>query len=1635
LISKGLSRPAIYPIIHKNKANKPMTAKLKTLVCCLLIVVCIAPSLASKAQLAANFSGTPLSGCPPLVVQFSDLTTGNPTQWRWDLGNGTISFLQNPSVTYFNPGQYNVKLVVRNSTGADSVVKSQYITVNSLPTVNFTATPTTGCYPLPVQFTDQTLPGSGTIATWEWDFGDGTSSTLQNPLHVYNSGGNFNVTLRVRNSSGCVRTLTRPQLIQINNGVTANFTNTAPNSCNPPANINFQNLSVGTGGISYQWAFGDGGSSTLPAPSHTYTAPGSYTVTLIAVSSSGCRDTIVKPNAITIGSVTGAFTGPAQVCVNKPASFINTSSPAPAGATWFFGDGTSDTGINIIKTYTTPGTYLVTMAASFGACSDTATQSITVLPNPQPNFTSSNPRSCSTPHTVNFTNTSIDGVSYQWDFGDGGTSTLANPSHTYTAFGEYNVTLIATNAFGCTDTLTIERYVRVLPTDVQLANLPGNGCAPLIRNFSTTIATVDPIVSYQWSFGDGGTGTGPFPSHVYTTPGSYTVSVIVVTASGCRDTASFVNGISVGVKPTANFSATPRDACAKTPINFTDLSTGNITQWLWQFGDGTTSVESNPIHTYQDTGFFDVQLIVWNNGCPDSIRFNDYIYIRPPIARFLDTFSCANPWRRTFIDRSIGADQWFWDFGDGNTSTLQNPVHTYADTGTYSVKLRVVNLATGCDNEVTQIIQVMQEKARFFAVDSAICRGSIAVFNAVGNTLANVADFSWDFGDGSTILSGGSVIGASVSHIYPQSGNYNVTLVVTDRVGCKDTLVKPLYMRVNGPVANFAPSVPGSCLNSAIVFTDSSTNDGLNPIQQWIWEYGDGNTDTLTGPPFQHTYTAAGVYTVGLWVTDSKGCRDSVIKASSLIISRPEARFTSPDSVSCPNRPINFVNQSIGPNLTYQWTFGDGGTSTDPNPVHNYAADGNYTVTLAIIDQYGCVDTLRRQAYVTIVSPIADFTLSDTLSICPPLLVQFTNTSTISNTINWDFGDNTSAQIANPSHFYTSAGVYTIRLTVTGPGGCTDFKEKTIRVRGPQGSFTYGPTVGCNPLTINLTASTRDRISFIWDFNDGTTVSTTDSVIQHTYTNAGVYVPKMILVDTAGCQVPITGPDTIQVNMVEARFGQSSNTICDRGSISFSDSSFSNDVIVGYLWDFGDGATSTDPNPVHFYAATGQYFPRLIVTTQTGCRDTLVQPAPLKIVGSPQATVATPPNGCAPLTATFGASLLVADTSAMTWDWNFGNGGSSNLQNPLPQVYSVAGSYTVQLVATNSSGCKDTVATSIEAYLVPTVTAGLDTLICEGRGIAITAGGASSYNWSPAAGLSCTTCASPVATPDSVTNYIVQGTTPQGCSARDTVQVRVKYPFDINVSRGDTLCRGGSVRLFVQSAPGAQGTFSYAWTPATGLSNATSATPLATPTTTTVYRVVATDDRGCFTDTALVPITVYPIPTVNAGNDVTINVGQTTDLVPVLSPDVTNVVWTPTAGIFRTNYPSITVKPPQTTEYTVEVSNPGGCRATDRVTVFVICNGVNVFIPNTFSPNGDGANDVFYPRGSGLFRIKTLRIFNRWGEVVFEKNDFNPNDVTSGWNGTYKGVKLNPDVYVYTAEVVCDNSTILVLKGNVALIL
>ncbi|MES2431553.1 MAG: PKD domain-containing protein [Bacteroidota bacterium] len=1601
-----------------------MIAKVAIRACYLLFLFVF--SLSASAQLKTDFSSSPLNGCSPLLVQFTDNSTGNPTQWKWDLGNGTTSFLQNPSVTYFVPGQYSVKLVIRNSAGADSLVKTNYITVFSKPAVDFTSDVITGCYPLSVNFKDLSDAVSGTISTWQWDFGDGTTSDQKSPEHTYTAAGNYNITLRVTNSNGCVTTIAKPAYIKISEGLTAKFTNNAPSTCTLPATINFQNTSVGTSTLTYAWDFGDGTASTDASPIHIFTSIGNYTVKLIATNVSGCTDTTIKTISITDGNVKASFTSTSNiVCLGNSIGINPTSSVLPTSVKWDFGDGTTSTEMVPLKKYAAEGVYRIKMVANFGGCSDSAFKTVAVVGVPVANFSNTTVATCKAPLTIAFKNTSTSTTSYKWYFGDGDSSTLADPSHTYLKNGTYNVTLVASNASGCVNTITKSSLVQIIAPKLKLRNLPDSGCLPFTKAFSYVANEIDIWQNYKWDFGDGATSTLSSPTHEYTTPGIYNVTLSASTAEGCTDTITIKNAVKVSIRPVPAFNS-DRDVCAVIPVEFFDLSTGEITKWLWDFGDGSTSKEQNPKHQYSDTGFFDIKLKVWNGGCEDSLRIDSFVHIKAPIAKFTVPVNCTTSFERVFTDKSIGADTWAWDFGDGTTSTEQHPIHTYAAEGTYTVKLVVFNYETGCDYETSQQVQIVNTKANFYASDTVICKNTATVFSIPAENKKFVVKCDWDFGDASYA----STNTGDQSHIYKKTGTYTVRLVITNTLGCTDTLTKSQYVTVFGPTAKFTASVAGTCLQKTVAFSDSSFSDNLHPIEKWVWSYGDKKIDTLTSGPFQHSYAATGTYPVTLRTIDSYGCSDLYIIPSSLIISKPKADFVSVDTLSCPGKPIGFTNKSVGTELTYSWNFGDLGTSTTASPSHLYNTDGRYAVKLVATDKYGCKDSMTKPSYINIVLPRANFSMSDSFSTCPPLVVRFTDISTGVVTKRWDFGDSTYSTLNSPSHFYNYPGTYMVKLTITGPGGCTDVKVKPIVIRGPRGAFTYNPLKGCKDLKIDFIATTEDKASFIWDFNDGATVSTQDSVLSHTYKFYGAYVPKLILVDKEGCHVPITGDDTIKVNGALAKFNFTTKPMCDSGMVAFTDSSDSYDKIIKYTWNWGDGLSSNDQNATHHYTKAGTYYPKLTVNTETGCSDSITAATAIKIVASPQIAIKNFNSGCIPLKTGFTGELLAADTSTLKWNWDLGNGNISDLQNPVQQIYPNAGSYTVNLTVTNSTGCFDTATRTVEAYPIPTVDAGEDAWVCIGKNYKMNATGANTYSWKIDNTLSCLDCDQPVATPVNETKYVVTGSSIYGCTASDSVRLKVQKPQKISFSQTDTLCKGEASKMT------ASGTDNYLWIPAAGLSNANIANPVARPDTTTTYKVIGTDARNCFSDTGVVRIKVYPIPVVNAGDDLTVNIGSRITIKPTISSDITEVIWSPKTWVISStnDLPDLTVKPKETTKYTIEVKNPGGCKSSDNVTVFVICNGANVFMPNTFSPNGDGSNDVYYPRGTGLFNIKGIRIFSRWGEVVFERNNFKANDVSAAWDGTYKGTKLSPDVFVYTIDIVCDNNEILTFKGNIALI-
>ena len=346
-------------------------------------------------------------------------------------------------------------------------------------------------------------------------------------------------------------------------------------------------------------------------------------------------------------------------------------------------------------------------------------------------------------------------------------------------------------------------------------------------------------------------------------------------------------------------------------------------------------------------------------------------------------------------------------------------------------------------------------------------------------------------------------------------------------------------------------------------------------------------------------------------------------------------------------------------------------------------------------------------------------------------------------------------------------------------------------------------------------------------------------------------------------------------------------------------------------------------------------------------------------------------------------------------------------------------------VTASSNGCTGPVNSAvITVNPTPSIVASNDKIVCLGNATQLSATGGAQYSWSPVDRLSCSTCANPIATPIDSIRYVVKGTSTAGCIAFDSVLLSVIKPFRMLMAPGDSLCIGESTGLHAMQAA------TYLWSPPAGLNNVNIADPTATPQVSTIYTVVGYDSHHCFTDTGHVTVIVGPKPTVDIGDDITTQTGIPVTLHPVTqNGPIVSWLWTPATELSCSDCPNPVASVKNNITYTVTVKNSFGCYATDRIIINVFCKSAQVFIPNAFTPDGDGLNDILMVRGSGI-SVKTFRIFSRWGELVFERTNFSANDPKYGWDGKIRGVPASPDVFVYTAEVVCDNGITYVYKGN-----
>ena len=721
--------------------------------------------------------------CSNNAIPFNSPSVASGKQigsYFWNLGNGTTSTEQNPTVVYNQSGTYTVKLVTTATDGCkDSVIQS--LVVDNAPMSNFSY-----LYDNikdSVFFTN-IIPVSGSSnLTWQWDFGDFITSTEQDPVHHYNTGGDFTVTLTtITIGGGCSNTFTTTLFID---KPTANFT-TSKDICNGETVI-FNSTSTYSGNTitAWEWDFGDNTTSTLENPTHIYSDTGSFIVKLIVTGNTGSKADTLKTIIIN----------------NKPIIL-------------FEGDVLS-------------------------GCS---------------------------PLTVNFTDNSTadNGSTYSWDFEDSHTSIDKNPTHIFLTSRTYSIKEIITTPGGCRDSLIINSYISVLsPPSTDFST--SIGCVNSGINFTdkSTVLSGN-ILSRAWNFGDNTTSSSQNPVHVYNTVGTYIVTLITTSNFGCVN--MFAKTIIINTKPIVQFSTTNLSGCTPLTTTFDDNSTTVVgSNYKWDFGDNSMSQSQNPSYTYPTNGSFTVkEVITAPGGCADSVTKIGYINVLSAInTNFFESNLCENS-VTNFTDSSIISSgtivSWNWNFGNGNSSTVQNPNFVYTSSGNFDVTLNTIS-DQGCTGVFTKNIKVDPQPKADFNVDKLSgCVPETINFIDFSTTPSN-STYSWEFGDGTTATSKNS------AHIYSIVDSFTVKFTVTSPQGCIDSIIKDKLISLKAsPISKFEILTSTTFIpNLKIDFSNKSEG-----ATSYLWNFGDYDYTSLPNP--KHAYIDSGEYEICLTASSSISC-------------------------------------------------------------------------------------------------------------------------------------------------------------------------------------------------------------------------------------------------------------------------------------------------------------------------------------------------------------------------------------------------------------------------------------------------------------------------------------------------------------------------------------------------------------------------------------------------------------------------------------------------------------------------------------------------------------------------------------------------------------------------------------------
>jgi gliding motility-associated-like protein len=969
----------------------------------------------------------------PVTIDYVDQST-NAATYEWDFGNETTSEEQNPSATYTSfkqgtsgsVGTFITKLTVTSANGCKNTkVMNEALTI-SLPIASMSADNLLGCVPLSVniQSSSTYVSDQDEIVSYQWLLNGEEVSTESQWSRIFeNPTEEEKIELLITTGLGC--TSKTNDIIKAGRTQEPNFAVKDKSVFCASETVEFEDLSSDKDEIDFiEWDFGDGTKSFVGELTHMYTDTGTFDVEL-TVFHNGCKTSILKEDVLTINGPIIDFDRINQ-CQNVMTAELSSDLVDATDFEWDFGDGSAKVsgGTTVTHTYAQEGTYEINLTASnsnFG-CNTEVKKEITIIRS-SAHLLASKDSSCVNGAvsfdplaSVNPGQFEHEGevYLYQFNFGDGSDLEYSNDvvNHNYKSEGKYISELIIRDLNNCTD--TARETIEVFDVKPNFEYHYDNGCIPAQYTFFDRTESEIPIVEWEWNFGDGTISNDQNPIHLIQNFGIYDVQLTSTNKIGCQRTITKSNEL-VLLEPEPVIKADDKLGCLNTAIVFEEASFSNITAYAWNFGDGTLSNESNPSHSYSNTGFYDVSLsITDNHGCVGTVVMDDFISIQDfPQADFSSDQTVSNcyPFKVEFTDLSVGESLafWEWNFGDDGTSTKQDPQHIYTRPGLYDVQA-IASTSNGCSDTITkkELIIVKGPYAEIMVKDT-VCLNTDVEYTLVN--MLNVESVLWDFGDGNISDE------FSPSHQYQLDGyKYPTALLVNSgSFACNKYINDTLYVDEVKAMLEFGDGKGIGCEPYNLDLVNNSIF-----ANSFIWKVNDEVISEEEDPSYE--YTEAGLYETSLQAISLSGCKDST-KTNVLVHPLPTVEIIA-DTFIC--RGDELMLWAKGGEL-YKWNPDNSLDYPDIDiPIATPVNTTKYKVEVTDLNE--CIN--RDSVTITVQQP--------------PYVLLTDSTIIIGESIQYDIADNgiknyewlpdteiSDANIANPLIMPTETRTYSVAVTDT----------------------------------------------------------------------------------------------------------------------------------------------------------------------------------------------------------------------------------------------------------------------------------------------------------------------------------------------------------------------------------------------------------------------------------------------------------------------------------------------------------------------------------------------------------------------------------------------------------------------------